>query len=149
MQCSDFMKRLRQKAGLTPEGTKEDVKAVLGTLAERIGRKERENLATWLPREFKPLFFQWREPEEFGVQEFRARVRERVKGEASRTIKLIRAVISVLKECVSPEEWEELLMELLPEYREFFEKEGEGESPVYRSGLTKGANNFEDGSGWF
>lgn len=126
MRCSDFMDRVRQKAGLTPEGTIEDVKAMLGTLAERIGRKERENLATRLPREFKPLFFQWREPEEFGVEEFRSRVRSRVKGKSSRSAKLIRAVLCVLKECVSREEWEDLLLALPLEYQEFFEEEGRG-----------------------
>ena len=63
-------------------------------LAERCGRNARENLATPLLREWKPLFPQWKGPEEFSVEEFYSRVRARTNVEAYRDAELARAVVS-------------------------------------------------------
>jgi hypothetical protein len=69
MLCSEFIERVRERAGLTAEKAKEVVEGTLRTLAGSCGRTPRENPATPLSREWKSLFSHYKAPEEISGEE--------------------------------------------------------------------------------
>jgi uncharacterized protein (DUF2267 family) len=119
MDYATFTRTTADRAGL-PEETVERIEhAMLRTLADRISGGEAEDLAAQLPA---PLQDDLRPPREdaeaFGVDEFVRRVAERgdVGRDEARTGAA--AVLTTVREAVTPGEFDDVLSQLPQEYRE-------------------------------
>jgi uncharacterized protein (DUF2267 family) len=119
MDYATFTRTTADRAGL-PEETAERIEhAMLRTLADRISGGEAEDLAAQLPA---PLQDDLRPPREdaeaFGVGEFVRRVAERgdVGRDEARTGAA--AVLTTVREAVTPGEFDDVLSQLPQEYRE-------------------------------
>jgi uncharacterized protein (DUF2267 family) len=119
MDYATFTRTTADRAGL-PEETAERIEhAMLRTLADRISGGEAEDLAAQLPA---PLQDDLRPPREdaeaFGVDEFVRRVAERgdVGRDEARTGAA--AVLTTVREAVTPGELDDVLSQLPQEYRE-------------------------------
>jgi uncharacterized protein (DUF2267 family) len=119
MDYQTFTRTAAERAGL-PEDTVERVeRATLRTLADRITGGEADDLASQLPAGLKESL---RPPQEdaeaFGVEEFLRRVAERgdVARDEARTGAV--AVLTTVREAVSPGEFDDILSQLPQEYRE-------------------------------
>ena len=119
MDYATFTRTTADRAGL-PEETAERIEhAMLRTLADRISGGEAEDLAAQLPA---PLQDDLRPPREdaeaFGVDEFVRRVAERgdVGRDEARTGAA--AVLTTVREAVTPGEFDDVLSQLPQEYRE-------------------------------
>jgi len=119
MDYATFTRTTADRAGL-PEETAERIEhAMLRTLADRISGGEAEDLAAQLPA---PLQDDVRPPREdaeaFGVDEFVRRVAERgdVGRDEARTGAA--AVLTTVREAVTPGEFDDVLSQLPQEYRE-------------------------------
>jgi uncharacterized protein (DUF2267 family) len=109
-----FLSRVQERAGLD-RGRAEDVtEAVLSTLADRITRGEAEDLAAELPPEMRPwLLMTGPAAEGFSAREFIWRVGRRVPGlDREEVERAVSAVLSTLREAVSPKEVRDMFSQL-------------------------------------
>jgi uncharacterized protein (DUF2267 family) len=109
-----FLSRVQERAGLD-RGRAEDVtEAVLSTLADRITRGEAEDLAAELPPEMRPwLLMTGPAAERFSAREFIWRVGRRVPGlDREEVERAVSAVLSTLREAVSPKEVRDMFSQL-------------------------------------
>jgi uncharacterized protein (DUF2267 family) len=125
MQGSDavdyrtFIEKEAQKAGLPEDKAEELARATLQTLADRISGGEAEDLAAQLPEPLKPpLLKQREEAERFGVEEFLRRVSERAHVDPETARIGATAVLSTVREAVTPGEFEDVTSQLPSEFRE-------------------------------
>jgi uncharacterized protein (DUF2267 family) len=119
MDYETFTRTAAQRAGM-PEDTVERVeRATLRTLADRISGGEAQDLASQLPARLQDSLRPPREDAEaFGVDEFVRRVAERgdVSPDEARSGAV--AVLTTVREAVSPGEFEDVVSQLPQEYRE-------------------------------
>jgi uncharacterized protein (DUF2267 family) len=119
MDYETFTRTATQRAGL-PEPTLERVEhATLRTLGDRISGGEARDLAAQLPKPLKEdLETVPENAEPFGVDEFIRRVSERgqVAPEEARSGAV--AVLTTVREAVTPGEFDDVLSQLPQEYRE-------------------------------
>jgi uncharacterized protein (DUF2267 family) len=113
MRHDEFLARVSERAGVEPSDAEAATRAVLTTLADRIGPKEAADTAAQLPKELKAAL----EPTnsnagEFDAAEFLRRVSDRANVDAGQARALTRAVLVTLREAVSEGEvrdWDLLL----------------------------------------
>jgi uncharacterized protein (DUF2267 family) len=78
MAESQFLELVEHAAGIGREEARQAVRAILCTLAERITRSEAEDIAVFVPGEFRELLTgSPHRAEPFGVAEFVHRVADR------------------------------------------------------------------------
>jgi uncharacterized protein (DUF2267 family) len=119
MDYATFTRATAERAGL-PEETAERIEhATLQTLADRISGGEAQDLAAQLPTRLQPDLRPPREEAEaFGLDEFVRRVAERgdVGPDEARTG--VAAVLTTMREAVTPGEFDDVLAQLPREYGE-------------------------------
>jgi uncharacterized protein (DUF2267 family) len=114
-----FIKTEADRAGLDKDKAAELARATLQTLADRITGGEAQDLASQLPQPLQePLRSQREEAEAFDVDEFVRRVSERahVDQETARTGAM--AVLTTVREAVTPGEFDDVTSQLPQDYRE-------------------------------
>lgn len=119
MTYDEFIARVAERAGTSPERAADLTRATLLTLNERISGGEARDLASQLPQDLK----KWLVPtsggaEAFDVEDFKRRVRERAKLSDDEAERGIRAVFAVLGEAVTSGEFDDVLSQLPSEFRE-------------------------------
>jgi uncharacterized protein (DUF2267 family) len=119
MDYATFTRTTAQRAGVS-EGTAERIEhATLRTLADRISGGEAQDLAAQLPGQLQDDLRPPREEAEaFGVDEFVRRVAERgdIGPDEARTGAA--AVLTTVREAVTPGEFDDVLSQLPQEYGE-------------------------------
>jgi uncharacterized protein (DUF2267 family) len=126
LSLDEFAERVSNRSGLSPAEAVQASDAVLGTLAERIKRKERRVLALHLPKRLRPaLRSGGRRAERFPVEEFLRRVGER-QGAADSARENTRAVLATLAEVVAKGELDYLRAQLSPDYEDVLADGDEG-----------------------
>ncbi|MCO6432529.1 MAG: DUF2267 domain-containing protein [Deltaproteobacteria bacterium] len=97
--------------------------ATLETLAERLSPKEAKNMATLLPKGIGKFLESatGAEAEEFEIDEFFERIRQRSGLKIDPLVHRVRAVTETIKEAVDPSELLEMYAELPYEFRQLFD----------------------------
>jgi uncharacterized protein (DUF2267 family) len=119
MDYETFTRTAADRAGLPVDTVERVGHAALRTLADRISGGEAQDLASQLPARLQAdLRPAHEEAEAFGVDEFVRRVAERcdVGPEEARTGTV--AVLTTVREAVSPGEFDDVVSQLPQEYRE-------------------------------
>jgi uncharacterized protein (DUF2267 family) len=119
MDYETFTRTAAERAGLPADTVERVEHATLRTLADRISGGEAQDLASQLPSRLQAdLRPAHEEAEAFGVDEFVRRVAERgdVGPEEARTGTV--AVLTTVREAVTPGEFDDVVSQLPQEYRE-------------------------------
>jgi uncharacterized protein (DUF2267 family) len=119
MDYETFTRTAADRAGLPVDTVERVEHATLRTLADRISGGEAQDLASQLPSRLQAdLRPAHEEAEAFGVDEFVRRVAERgdVGPEEARTGTV--AVLTTVREAVTPGEFDDVVSQLPQEYRE-------------------------------
>jgi len=131
VQFDEFIEAVAERADTSRGEAQALVRATLRTLAERISGGEAEDLRAQLPRELKGDLAS---PEEnaqgFDVDEFVRRVAERTGLDATDARARVAAVLSVLRDAVSPGEFDDVLSQLGREFAELIEAADHRGSPA-------------------
>jgi uncharacterized protein (DUF2267 family) len=109
MQYEEFISNVSELSGVPPEEGERATRAVLSTLAERIGEKEATETASQLPKELQPALAAGPVAVQFDAREFVRRVAHRAGVDVARARELARAVFVTLHDAVSHgelEDWE-------------------------------------------
>jgi uncharacterized protein (DUF2267 family) len=97
-----FLELVEQAAGITRAEAREAVRATLRTLAERITRGEAEDVAVFVPGEFRELLASGPETaEQFSVDELVRRVARREGVDGRTAVRHVRAVLTALGQAAS------------------------------------------------
>lgn len=123
VQYQEFVKKVREQAKLNSEQEAvQAVDATLITLAERLAGNEGVSLASELPHELGKLFRTVRaEPgEDFGVDEFLARVKTKQGIDRAKAMANAQAVITVLGQAISKGQFQDMCVQFPPEYKVLF-----------------------------
>ena len=113
----EFVERVAGRSHLSPAEATRATDAVLATLAERVGRKERRVLALQLPKHLRsPLLSSRGRREVFPLEEFVRRVAEREGASEESAGEHTRAVMSALAEAVAQGEIDYLRAQLSDDY---------------------------------
>jgi uncharacterized protein (DUF2267 family) len=130
MRYEEFIAQIRQRARLaTKQEALNATKAVLETLAGRLGASGAEHLAAQLPEELAFYLHSTRTGESYDLQEFFHRVSEREGVELADGSFHARVVTGLLSEIVTMGEIADLRACLPPDFARLFEVENEGELP--------------------
>ena len=133
MNYKEIIRKVQEQIGLENEKQAEQtLRAVLGTLGERVYRKEERELAAQLPKELKDVFYEYQGPERnragtanYPLEEFYNRVKARADltsfQEAQRQTKI---VLHILQEAVSAGEIEDVRREMPEEFQALFDMKG-------------------------
>lgn len=121
MKSTEFIKTVQGVAGIdSQQETTRAIQATLETLAERLVGNEASQLAAQLPDELG----QWlrgheSEPgESFSLKEFYQRVSDRAGTDEVQAAVYSRAVMATLNAAVTPGEFEDVRLNLPPDYSE-------------------------------
>jgi uncharacterized protein (DUF2267 family) len=129
MKLEEILSRVREMVGLeNNEEAERLVRAVFGTLGERVYRTEERHLAAQLPKELKNAFYEYQSKESgraalgnYPLEEFYNRVKARAKLRSfQETQRQTKIVMAVLKEAVSQGEIEDIQREMPEEFRHLF-----------------------------
>jgi uncharacterized protein (DUF2267 family) len=127
MQYEEFIRKVQEYAGIdSREDAVRAAEATLETLGERLTRKERDDLASQLPREIKEVPRRRQRAERFSLDEFLNRVMARADVGYPHAVKWSGAVLCVLQEAIAPGELEHILADLPAEYGELFGRKPKG-----------------------
>lgn len=143
-----FLDAVEQAAGITRQEAGEAVRATLRTLAERITRGESEDVAPFIPDEFREILASGGETAEpFGAAEFVRRVarREGIDGRAA--IQHVRAVFTALGKAASPDALNNLAAQLSKDFDPLLEvawRAGGPETPQARAGFFRGEESDDE-----
>ncbi len=132
MNYDEFIGKVQQRARLSSRADAERAtRAVLETLAERLAGGEPKDLASQLPKELGRylLIPGAGAGVRYGLQDFYELVSQREGVDVAKAAYHVRAVASVLREAVSPGEWEDVLAQLPTDYDRILESGSEGEAP--------------------
>jgi uncharacterized protein (DUF2267 family) len=131
VQFDEFIEAVAERADTSRGEAQALVRATLRTLAERISGGEAEDLRAQLPRELKGDLAS---PEEnaqgFDVDEFVRRVAERTGLDETDARARVAAVLSALRDAVSPGEFDDVLSQLGREFAELIEAADHRGSPA-------------------
>jgi len=131
VQFDEFIEAVAERADTSRGEAQALVRATLRTLAERISGGEAEDLRAQLPRELKGDLAS---PEEnaqgFDVDEFVRRVAERTGLDETAARARVAAVLSALRDAVSPGEFDDVLSQLGREFAELIEAADHRGSPA-------------------
>ncbi len=133
MNFDEFIGLVQQRARLSSRAHAERAtRAVLETLAQRLSGGEPKNLASQLPPEIGRYLL---EPTSgagmrFGPRDFYDLVARREGIDMPDAAYHVRAVASVLRDAVSPGEWQNMLAQLPTDLDLLMESGSEGEAPT-------------------
>ncbi len=120
MQYHEFIGQVQNRARLGSEGEAVNaVRATLMTLRERLRGNEPLDVASQLPRPIQEFLSEGRaagEGEQFSLDEFFQRVSNREGVDLPDATYHTRVVLEVLREAISPGEWEDMRAQLPPEF---------------------------------
>jgi uncharacterized protein (DUF2267 family) len=112
-----FLELVERAGGIAPRQAREAVRATLCTLAERITRGEAEDLAVFVPPEYRALLTSAGEPpERFGVDEFVRRVARREGLDSRTATRHVRAVFTALGQAASRDALSNLAAQLSTDF---------------------------------
>lgn len=118
MNHEDFINNVAERAGLSKAQAEAITRAVLATLAERISGGEARDLAAQLPVPLQtPLIGAAEEAEPFGLDEFVRRTAERAGIGRDETDRGVAAVLTTLRDAVTPGEFDDVLSQLPEEFK--------------------------------
>lgn len=128
MQYNEFVGQVQNRARLASSGEAvHAIRATLQTLGERLFGGETEHLAAQLPEEISVYLHMAERKGSFSLDEFFARVAKSEGIDLPDAVYHARAVISVLKEAVTPGEMADVRAQLPKDYDPLFEAGHEGE----------------------
>jgi uncharacterized protein (DUF2267 family) len=135
-----FLELVEQAADITRAEAREAVCATLRTLAERITRGEAEDVAVFVPGEFRVLLTSGRETaERFGVDELVRRVAKREGVDGRTAVEHVRAVFTALGQAASPDALSNLAAQLSADFDPLLEaawrRRGSATPPARAGGL--------------
>ena len=137
-----FLDAVEQAAGITRQEAGEAVRATLRTLAERITRGEAEDVAPFVPGEFREILASGAETAEpFGAAEFVRRVARREGIDGRTAVQHVRAVFTALGKAASPDALNNLAAQLSKDFDPLLEaawRAGGSETPQVRTGFFRG-----------
>ena len=117
MRFEEFIREVADRTGLSREEAESLVRATLRTLAERLSGGEAEDLRAQLPRQLQAdLIPPQEEARGFGVEEFVRRVAARSGLDETDAGAGVDAVLSVIRDAVTPGEFDDVLSQLGREY---------------------------------
>src|SRR5689334_2504560 len=120
MRYGDFMKDVRERAGVDEDRAEKAVRATLNTLAQRLAGGEPHDLASQLPEELKATVeltagegagIHWE------VDEFVAKVAAREGCAPEQAREHVRAIFAALRDAVTPGEFDDITSQLDRSYR--------------------------------
>jgi uncharacterized protein (DUF2267 family) len=116
MRYEEFISKVAERAGVSPDEAEATTKAVLATLAERIGPKEAKDTASQLPKALQAALAPGPVAKQFDAREFANRVAQRTGVDHAEARNRARAVFVTLHEAVSHGELEDWEAYLSPDY---------------------------------
>jgi uncharacterized protein (DUF2267 family) len=120
MRYREFIQQVTHATGESEQQGEETVEVVLSTLAVRIPRTVRENLAAQLPDELKALMRLSEETKRFGAEEFYNRISARREVKRRRAEELVAGVGAALGSAVSSAQVEKVRSALPQEFDHIF-----------------------------
>ncbi|HHX64054.1 MAG TPA: DUF2267 domain-containing protein [Chloroflexi bacterium] len=134
MQYDEFMGQVQARGRMSSQGEAfQAVRAVLEVLGQRMAGGEPSNLAAQLPSELHDFLTSGGgEGERFGLDEFFRRVSEKEGVDLPVSIFHTRAVISVLRDAVTPGEYEDMRAQFPDDYDPLFDASYEGQMDTAR-----------------
>ena len=121
MQYGEFMKTVRERAGVDEDRAEKAVRATLNTLAQRLAGGEPHDLASQLPEELKETV-ELTTGEGAGIRwdadEFVAKVAAREGCSPEQAREHVRAIFAALRDAVTPGEFDDITSQLDRSYRE-------------------------------
>ena len=137
-----FLDVVEQAAGITRQDAREAVRATLRTLAERVTRGEAEDVAPFVPGEFREILASdGKTAERFGPAEFVGRVARREGIDGRTAVQHVRAVFTALGKAASPDALKYLAAQLSKDFDPLLEaawRAGGSETPRARPGFFRG-----------
>jgi uncharacterized protein (DUF2267 family) len=119
MKFDEFVTEVADRAGVSRDEAESLVRATLRTLAERLSGGEAEDLRAQLPKQLQPeLIPPQEEAQGVGVEEFARRVAERSGIDEADAGAGVVAVLSVIRDAVSPGEFDDVLSQLGRDFAE-------------------------------
>jgi len=119
MQFDEFVHEVADRTGMSRDEAESLVRATLRTLAERLSGGEAEDLRAQLPKQLQAeLVPPQEEAQGFGVEEFARRVAARSGIDETDAGGGVVAVLSVIRDAVSPGEFDDVLSQLGRDFAE-------------------------------
>ena len=119
MRFEEFIREVADRTGLSREEAESLVRATLRTLAERLSGGEAEDLRAQLPRQLQAdLIPPQEEARGFDVEEFVRRVAARSGLDETDAGAGVDAVLSVIRDAVTPGEFDDVLAQLGRDFAE-------------------------------
>jgi uncharacterized protein (DUF2267 family) len=119
IQFEEFVHEVADRTGMNREEAESLVRATLRTLAERLSGGEAEDLRAQLPRELQAELIPSREEAQgFGVEEFVQKVAARSGLDETDAATGVDAVLSVIRDAVTPGEFDDVLAQLGRDFAE-------------------------------
>lgn len=127
MQYDEFLRRVRELAGLDAEASERVMRATLSTLGEGLYQTEQEMLESELPKDLRTLLSEREQPEanrqrtdRVRLETFYNRVSARADLGYQPAVRQARAVMAVLRAAVSDGTWQKIRAQFPPEYDDLF-----------------------------
>jgi uncharacterized protein (DUF2267 family) len=121
MQYGEFMKDVRERAGVDEDRAEKAVRATLNTLAQRLAGGEPHDLASQLPEELRETV-ELTTGEGAGIRwdadEFVAKVAAREGCSPEQAREHVHAIFAALRDAVTPGEFDDITSQLDRSYRE-------------------------------
>jgi uncharacterized protein (DUF2267 family) len=122
LQFEEFVQEVADRSAMSREEAESLVHATLRTLAERLSGGEAEDLRAQLPRQLQAdLVPPQEEAEGFGVEEFVEKVAARSALDETDAAAGVDAVLSVIRDAVTPGEFDDVLAQLGRDFAELVE----------------------------
>ena len=122
MQFEEFVNEVADRAGTSRDEAESLVRATLRALAERLSGGEAEDLRAQLPRQLQAeLIPPQEEAQGFGVEEFVQKVAARSGIDETDVGAGVDAVLSVIRDAVTPGEFGDVLAQLGRDFAELVE----------------------------
>ncbi|WP_214367776.1 DUF2267 domain-containing protein [Pseudonocardia sp. H11422] len=120
MTHEEFIRKVSERAGVSPEDAEVLARATLETLAERLSGGEADDLAALVPPPLRTYL--QRSPQKpavsYGLSAFIERVRTRAGDAGWATTDAVRAVLVTLREAVGDKEFRDAMAQLPREFEE-------------------------------